>query len=218
MDQVPPEETQKVNLNIQVLLDALKRNPNDSLLQHDAWIDLEKFLHQIYWHKTFKASRGPIENHQQREGFLHDAVQDSILKVFKEVHQQGEEGGFTWLRRLFKNVLTDNARREGLIRSDPKNHKGIEATIRGAFSFDETKVRPEDSFHLRVGACHEVAKLRSSHSPTQADLEARLAILTDDEWNHLEMLVFDGTLPPRGLLEKIKSLCSCSRRRCLFCF
>ena len=217
MDQVPPEETQKVNLNIQVLLDALKRNPNDSLLQHDAWIKLEKFLHQLYWHKTFKASRGPIENHQQREGFLHDAVQDSILKVFKEVHQQGEEGGFTWLRRLFKNVLTDNARKEGLIRSDPKNHKGIQATIRGAFSFDETKVSPKDSFHLCVGAYHERTDPRTSHSPTQADLEARLALLTDEESNQLEMFVFDGTLPPRAILEKIKSLCSCSRRGCLFC-
>ena len=202
------KETQEEHLDIQLLLDGLKRDPVDCHLQHDAWIKLEEFLHQLYWSKDFKASRGPIENHPEVKGFVHDAVQDSILKVFKYLHQQGTEGAFTWLRKLFKNALTDKARREGLLRSDPCNNKHIQHTIRDAFSFDETKVRPEDRLILALYPLLKAAKPRTSHDETQADLEARLSVLTEDERVQLESLVLEGIEPPKALLDKFISLSS----------
>lgn len=198
------KEKKEEYLDIQLLLDGLKRDPVDCHLQHDAWIKLEEFLHQLYWSKNFKASRGPIENHPEVKGFVHDAVQDTILKVFEEVHQQGSKGAFTWLRRVFKNALTDFARREGLIRSDPKNNKQIQHMIREAFSFDETKGWQDDGFTLALYPLPKAAKPRTSHDETQADLEARLAILTDDERQQLESLVLDGIEPPTAILRKIK--------------
>ena len=204
------KETQEKYLDIQLLLDGLKRNPplspsgSCTLLQQDAWIKLNEFIvEKIYWSKKFKASRGLIENHPEVKGFLHDAVQDTILKVFEKVHQQGSEGAFTWLRRLFKNALTDKARREGLLRSDPFNNKQIQHTIRDAFTFEETLEDPDHPFTLAVYPLLKPAKPRTSHDETEADLEAPLALLSNEERYQLETLVLDGVEPSRSLMKKI---------------
>ena len=183
----------------QLLLDQLKTQPEDTQTQNYVFKCLHHDLLKKDW---FKSCRDCLQQHPE---FLEDAVQIALSKIFESFKDQGNDGAYSWLKTTFRRTCIDLARQEGLVR----NHGvTVRNTIRKAVRLDGLELEDLELGKDFIRLSKNQAQPRTQKDPTQAGLEARLAVLSDDERNQLESLVLDGFEPPGALLDKIKPLCS----------